>query len=69
VRDLTGFETTVLNLGGGFGIQYLDSDPKIDLSSLLLTMIKTLEKYIKELDLKIQKVMLEPGRSIVGDAE
>lgn len=68
VRDLTGFETTVLNLGGGFGIQYIDSDPKVDLSKLLLAMIKTLEKYIKELDLKIQKIMLEPGRSIVGDA-
>lgn len=68
VRGLTGFHATTLNLGGGFGIQYLDSDHEIDLPSLLQAMITKLQEEVVARGLTLETVMLEPGRSIVGDA-
>ncbi|MFA7127086.1 MAG: diaminopimelate decarboxylase [Bacilli bacterium] len=68
VKKLTGFETTSLNLGGGFGIQYLDSDPEVDLAMLLQMMVMKLNYLVTTHELALQHVMLEPGRSIVGDA-
>ena len=29
VKGKTGFEATVLNMGGGYGIYYTDDDPKL----------------------------------------
>ncbi len=58
----------VLNLGGGFGIKYLDSDDEIDIPKMLEVITKTIDKYLKTNDLGITEVMIEPGRSIVGDS-
>lgn len=68
VEQLTGFKTKELNLGGGFGIKYLDSDPQLKLAKLLEKMISKLEFYINKEKLGLEKIMLEPGRSIIGDA-
>lgn len=57
-------KTSVLNLGGGFGIKYLDSDKSVDIPLMMEEIIKTVE----ESPLKINKLMIEPGRSIVGDS-
>ncbi|MGN1078299.1 MAG: diaminopimelate decarboxylase [Candidatus Gallimonas sp.] len=66
-----GFETDVLNLGGGFGIWYAEGDRKISVSgyaeylSALITAIKSgCERYA----LKRPFLNIEPGRSIVGEA-
>ncbi len=65
-RNNTKF--SVLNLGGGFGIKYLDQDEEINISKMLQTITKTIDKYLEEVDLGIHTVMIEPGRSIVGDS-
>lgn len=59
---------TVLNFGGGFGIKYLESDKEINLKSVLTNMVNLVEKKISEHNLTIKKIMIEPGRSIVGNA-
>lgn len=61
-------KVSVLNLGGGFGIKYLDSDKEIKLPDMLKKLVKTVEQGVKEKQLSITKVMIEPGRSIVGDS-
>lgn len=68
VKRRTGHELTELNLGGGFGIYYAGSDSHLDLSLCLQAMVRKLEQTIEEKDLHITRVMIEPGRSIVGNA-
>lgn len=65
-RNNTQF--SILNLGGGFGIKYLDSDKEIDIPKMLQAIVKTIDKFIKENDFGLKQVMIEPGRSIVGDS-
>lgn len=67
VQDKYNFELGVLNLGGGFGIKYLDDDIEIDLPVILREIIKTVEDEFEICDNKINTLMIEPGRSIVGD--
>lgn len=62
------YQTKVLNLGGGFGIKYLDSDVEIDLETMLKGIVDTLDKIVSDGKIKIDKLMIEPGRSVVGDA-
>lgn len=61
-------EFEVLNLGGGFGIKYLDSDDEIDVPEMLDAIVKTIDKFIKKKNFGLKQVMVEPGRSIVGDS-
>lgn len=57
-----------LNLGGGFGIKYLENDKQVSLDILLNKMIKRLETKSKKENYELEKVFIEPGRSIVGRA-
>lgn len=66
IRNNTKFE--VLNLGGGFGIKYLENDKEFNIEKMLKTIITTIDKYIIAKDFGLKKVMIEPGRSIVGDS-
>lgn len=58
----------VLNLGGGFAIKYLKDDVEINLKMVLTEIIRTVESGIQKNELKLKKLMIEPGRSLVGDS-
>lgn len=58
----------ILNIGGGFGIKYTESDAPIPLDKSLTLLVKYVEKAINEQNITISKLMIEPGRSIVGAA-
>lgn len=55
---------STLDLGGGFGIKYLDSDTEINLPDMLTKIVNSTEAILGD---HIKKLMIEPGRSIVGD--
>ena len=57
-----------LNLGGGFGIKYYETDTEIDLKYVLDKMIKKIETVSKKVNYQVKHVFIEPGRSIVGTA-
>lgn len=57
-----------LDFGGGFGIKYVDDDPVINIKDTLNQMIKTCIEDLKDTNIKIKNILIEPGRSIVGDA-
>ena len=67
VQEKYNFQLGVLNLGGGFGIKYLDEDAEINLQVVLKEIIKTVEEEFEICNNKIKTLMIEPGRSIVGD--
>ncbi len=71
IKDDLGFEFDNLNLGGGFGIWYADGDSKksaLEYSNYIKIISKTLIEDVNNKGLKKPFLMLEPGRSIVGEA-
>ncbi|MDX5474547.1 MAG: diaminopimelate decarboxylase [Bacillaceae bacterium] len=63
-----GFEASVVNLGGGFGIRYTEEDDPIPVSIYVEEIIGQVQKYIAKYDMKMPEIWIEPGRSLVGDA-
>lgn len=71
IKNKHGFTAETLNIGGGFGIWYNDEDPKLkysDYAEYLKTVIKTIKNKAKEHSLNEPYLVIEPGRSIVGEA-
>lgn len=57
-----------LNLGGGFGVHYTDEDKPIPFDIVSKTLIQTAEEVLHKNNIKIEKLCIEPGRSIVAEA-
>lgn len=71
VKKETSFEAEILNVGGGFGIYYTDEDPKLkesDYADYLKALIGAIKIKSKEYGLNLPYLLIEPGRSIVGEA-
>ena len=68
VKDETGFTARTLNLGGGFGVRYTESDPTFDYAEAIKTLAKAVKEAAANNGLPTPTVLLEPGRSIVADA-
>lgn len=71
IKQATGFEADMLNIGGGFGVWYNDEDPKLkfsDYAEYLKALIAEIKKKSSLHGLKLPYLLLEPGRSIVGEA-
>lgn len=66
INEKHNIELDTINLGGGFGIEYYKDDEKVDLESLLKRLINKIETAIGNKKCNIKKIMIEPGRSIVG---
>ena len=68
MRQELGFTVRVLNLGGGFGVRYQESDPAVDIAENIRKLSEHLKSGCAALDYPVPQVLLEPGRSIVADA-
>lgn len=68
VRDMTGLNLSSMNLGGGFGVYYVEGDQPISLSDFLNDLLAYIECEVQSRNLAIQQVVIEPGRSIVCNA-
>ena len=71
VKAETGFEADTLDLGGGFGIWYTDEDAKLPVDGYkgyLSALISALKCECAARGLKKPYLLIEPGRSIVGEA-
>ncbi len=65
---INGFVTEQLDLGGGYGVRYLDTDATIDIAENIKEVAEFIKKKTTALGIKMPKILLEPGRSIVADA-
>lgn len=63
-----GFSAEILDLGGGYGVRYVDSDPEINIEEIIKELASFYKKKCAQLNIKEPSVRLEPGRSIVADA-
>ncbi len=71
IKEELGFEASVINLGGGFGVWYTDEDPKLklhDYEDYLKALISAVKRKSKEHNLKEPYLLIEPGRSIIAEA-
>ncbi|MDE6105324.1 MAG: diaminopimelate decarboxylase [Clostridia bacterium] len=71
IKQKLGFEAETLNIGGGFGVWYNDEDPKLnpaDYEDYLKCLIEAIKNKAAEHSLKLPYLVIEPGRSIVGEA-
>jgi diaminopimelate decarboxylase len=57
-----------LSIGGGIGIQYIDTDNPIKLEDFAEAITRRVKEGIASCKLPMPKLILEPGRSIVGRA-
>src|SRR5665648_1187057 len=64
IKDLEGVDTLNLNLGGGLGVKYLESDQPPSIENFVNLIVDNLAKEIKENNLVMPKILIEPGRSI-----
>lgn len=63
-----GFVTPEINVGGGYGIKYTNEDNRKTYSYFLDPMMEEIERFSKDLNVERPEVVIEPGRSIVGEA-
>lgn len=71
IKEKHSIEFDVLNLGGGFGIYYAEGDSKKSCeqyADYIKNICSKLKEYVNAKGLKKPYLILEPGRSIVGEA-
>ena len=68
VKRELGFAARCLDLGGGYGVRYVGSQPEIDLAACIAQLGAYVRQSCAALGLELPTVSLEPGRSIVADA-
>lgn len=63
-----GIELPELDLGGGYGIAYVDGDDPSDANQIMEKLSKTVTAECGKNNLVVPKISIEPGRAIVGPA-
>ena len=67
VRELD-WAPGIVDLGGGLGIRYSADDPVLSIESFVSAVLERIEHAWALHELPAGKLVLEPGRSLVGDA-
>jgi diaminopimelate decarboxylase len=68
VKDRLGFVVEELDAGGGLGIKYKAHDEPSTIEAYAETVVAGVKDGIAKHGLTMPKIMVEPGRSIVGSA-
>ncbi|MFA5561165.1 MAG: diaminopimelate decarboxylase [Eubacteriales bacterium] len=68
IRDTYGYTPELLDLGGGFGVRYIEAHPTIDIPACIEQLAVAMKTQADKLRLPLPVIALEPGRSIVADA-
>ncbi len=63
-----GFITKEFNVGGGFGIYYTEADKPKPLNFFVDAVMTTAKEECGKVGLEMPKIIIEPGRWIVGEA-
>ncbi|MDO4378604.1 MAG: diaminopimelate decarboxylase [Erysipelotrichia bacterium] len=68
IKDKYNYETEKLNLGGGFGVRYVESDPLIDIESKIREIADEFHQVCHKLKIREPQILMEPGRSLIADS-
>jgi len=67
-RNELDWTPSVVDLGGGLGIQYVEGDAPPTIESFVGELARHLAQQLAESGLQMPQLILEPGRSLVGRA-
>ncbi|MHA3225546.1 diaminopimelate decarboxylase [Globicatella sulfidifaciens] len=65
-QEKTNYPITEINFGGGFGVYYTEEDQPFEMVEFLPEFVKYIEKESDRLGLQLNKICIEPGRSLVN---
>ena len=68
LKEKLGYVTKTLDLGGGYGVRYVDSDKQADIPGRIAALAEHIRSRAAQAGLPIPYILMEPGRSIVADA-
>ncbi|NIK67652.1 diaminopimelate decarboxylase [Paenibacillus sp. BK720] len=68
IRDELGLTFKVINLGGGFGIRYVEGDTPLPVAQYVAAITDAVISNFSAASFPLPEIWVEPGRSIVGDA-
>ncbi|WP_240377662.1 diaminopimelate decarboxylase [Bacillus piscicola] len=63
-----GFVPEVVNVGGGFGIRYVEEDTPLSPAEYIADIVAAVKKESAEIGMAVPEIWIEPGRSLAGDA-
>lgn len=67
-QEKFGYQATIINVGGGFGIRYVEGDHPLPPEEFVAAIIKAIKEEVSHTDLTMPAIWIEPGRSIAGPA-
>src|SRR5690606_38790723 len=68
VKSSLGVSLSVVNLGGGFGIRYVEGDSPLPIGVYVKAITDAVKERFQAHHLDLPSIWIEPGRSIIGDA-
>ncbi len=68
MREKHGYTARQLDLGGGYGVRYVESDPYLDVDTKVSQVAAAIKSACARLGMDSPEIHMEPGRSIVGAA-
>lgn len=63
-----GYITEDLDIGGGFGIAYVNTDDPLDIRVMVKALVEKISKETKSRGISMPRVSIEPGRALIGGA-
>ena len=63
-----GLDARMFNIGGGYGVRYVESDPYVDIPENIRKLAVFVKNLAQEHKIPMPFILMEPGRSIVADA-
>ncbi len=68
IKEKFGYEAEIIDIGGGIGVRYTESDPCVCIDSIIRDVSEVVNECCNRLSLNKPMIIMEPGRSIVADA-
>ena len=68
MKNKYGYMARQLDLGGGYGVRYVESDPDLDVDTKVGEVAAAIRQACARLEIDLPEIHMEPGRSIVGAA-
>lgn len=63
-----GYTVDILNMGGGFGVQYTEADDPLEPEAFVKAIVNGVKGQCELLDYAFPEIWIEPGRSIIAEA-
>ena len=67
IKDRHGISVSELDVGGGMGIAYIDSDDPLDVTAMAKSILDIVRTECARVKISVPKISVEPGRAIIGN--